>query len=151
MFINQPKMSDRSSYGAGTFWIYKTERQNNPLSNYFNRNTNYVTGNQSLVKNAIKGTMKKDNPKKGITLNNIKSQIHVHIMVYINWHRLKNIHLCQNLTKLQHSKEKLSTFNFHNEIFVVVLCSLNLMVIIKHPGDYRYYSAWVWSSSAPPQ
>ena len=128
MFINQPKMSYRSSYGAGTFWIYKTERQNNPLSNYFNPNTNYVTGNQSLVKNAIKGTMKKDNPKKGITLNNIKSQIHVHIMVYINWYRLKNIHLCQNLTK-----EKLSTLNFHNEIFFVVVCSLNLMGIIKTP------------------
>ena len=71
------------------------------------------------------------------------SQIHVHIMVYINWYHLKNIHLYQNLTKLQHSKEKLSTFNFHNEIFFVVLCSLNLMVIIKHTGDYRYYSAWV--------
>ena len=116
--------------------LFEYTKQNNkttPCPIISTQTLNHVTGNQSLVKNAIKGTMKKDNTKKGITLNNSKSQIHVHIMVYINWYRLKNIHLCQNLTKLPHSKEKLLTFNFHNKIFIVVVCSLNLMGIIKTP------------------
>ena len=49
---------------------YTKQNDKTPPSPIISTQTlNHVTGNQSLIKNAIKGTIKNDNTIKGITVN----------------------------------------------------------------------------------